>query len=112
MEKIIIIGDFEYDITNFKHPGGSVINYLTQGQDATKAFEEFHYRSKKANQVLKSLPNKKWEKNAADDSDKEMLADFAKFRKSLEDRGYFRYYFLDCLAPDLGGYSTKEDTIL
>jgi hypothetical protein len=91
MEKKIIIGDHEYDITNFKHPGGSVINYLSQGQDATKAFEEFHYRSKKAQQVLQSLPSKKLDKNAAvDESDKEMLEDFAKFRKSLEDRGYFR----------------------
>lgn len=93
MAKKIIIGDYEYDITNFKHPGGSVINYLSQGQDATKAFEEFHYRSKKARQILLSLPNTKLDKNipvATDESDKEMLEDFSKFRKSLEDRGYFR----------------------
>lgn len=89
MEKKIIIGDNEYDITNFKHPGGSVINYLSQGQDATKAFEEFHYRSKKAQQVLQSLPHTKVTVKT-DESDKEMLEDFAKFRKSLEDRGYFR----------------------
>ena len=93
-EKKIIIGDCEYDITNFKHPGGSVINYFTEGQDATKAFEEFHYRSKKAKQILQSLPNKKMEKNAAHDSDKEMLVDFANFRKSLEDRGYFRTNYM------------------
>ena len=59
MEKKIIIENCEYDITDFKHPGGSVINYLTDGQDATMAFEEFHYRSKKAKQVLQSLPHTK-----------------------------------------------------
>ena len=30
-KKSIITGDSEYDITNFKHPGGSVINYMTEG---------------------------------------------------------------------------------
>jgi len=92
MEKKIIIGDREYDITNYKHPGGSVIHYMTEGQDASIAFEEFHYRSKKAKHILNSLPNKKIIKN--NETDKEMLEDFAEFRKSLEQRGYFKPNYL------------------
>lgn len=56
----IIIGDYSYDITNFNHPGGNVIKYVV-GQDATNAFEEFHFRSKKAKQILQSLPRSKIE---------------------------------------------------
>lgn len=47
-----------YDVTNFKHPGGSVIKFLTDGGDATEAFEEFHGRSKKASLVLRGLPSR------------------------------------------------------
>jgi len=65
---------------------------MTEGQDATMAFEEFHYRSKKANTMLKSLPNTKISKNQSDD--KEMLEDFVNFRKLLEDRGYFKPNYL------------------
>ena len=33
----MIIDNYEYDITDFKHPGGSVIHYMN-GQDATNAY--------------------------------------------------------------------------
>jgi fatty acid desaturase len=88
-KKTICIGEYEYDITNFKHPGGNVINYMTQGQDATNTFEEFHYRSKKARLVLNSLPKTKII-NKDKNTDEEMLNDFVLFRKSLEDRGFFK----------------------
>ena len=89
MEKrTIIIENNEYDITNFNHPGGSVINYMTQGQDATQAFNEFHYRSKKAKTVLQSLP--KVSIKSPETEDKEMLEDFSKFRNSLIERGFFK----------------------
>lgn len=88
-KKTICIGEYKYDITNFKHPGGNVINYMTQGQDATNAFQEFHYRSKKATVVLNSLSKTKIENNKPKD-DNDMLKDFDLFRKSLEDRGYFK----------------------
>jgi hypothetical protein len=66
---------------------------MTQGQDATQAFNEFHYRSKKANTVLRSLPRVL--SKSQDIDDKEMLEDFAKFRESLVDRGFFKpNYFL------------------
>jgi fatty acid desaturase len=86
-KKTIIIENQGYDITNFKHPGGNVINFMTEGQDATIAFQEFHYRSKTAQHILRSLP--KVEINKPDEPDKEMLEDFNKFRKSLEIRGFF-----------------------
>ena len=56
---------------------------MTKGQDATNAFEEMHYRSKKARLILQSLPKEKI------DSTDEMLLDFTRFRKSLEERGFF-----------------------
>lgn len=79
----MIIDNYEYDITDFKHPGGSVIHYMN-GQDATNAFQEFHYRSKKAFAVLKSLPHKK---RVIEDNE---LEDFQNFRRSLEERGFFK----------------------
>lgn len=90
--RTIIIDNNEYDITHFNHPGGSVINYMTQGQDATSAFEEFHYRSKKAKTVLRSLPHVSIKSQEIEDKD--MLEDFTKFRRSLEDRGFFKPNYL------------------
>ena len=87
----IIIGDYSYDITDFKHPGGNVIKYMV-GQDATNVFEEFHFRSKKAKIILQSLPKTKLERHKDDDTkttEQKMLEDFARFRKSLENRGFF-----------------------
>jgi fatty acid desaturase len=95
-KKLICIGEYEYDITHFKHPGGNVIYYMTNGQDATNAFEEFHYRSKKAKSVLQSLPKKRIEnfRNNTTDTvinrDIAILEDFKVFRQSLELRGFFR----------------------
>lgn len=95
-EEKIRIGEYEYDITNFNHPGGKVIHFMTKGQDATNTFEEFHYRSKKARLILQSLPKrvilpslpKKLILPSTDE--KEMLLDFTRFRNSLEERGFFK----------------------
>jgi len=86
----IIIGDYSYDITDYKHPGGNIITYMA-GQDATNVFEEFHYRSKKARAILQSLPRTKVELTGVEETttEQKMLIDFARFRKSLEDRGFF-----------------------
>ena len=96
------IGDVEYDITDMKHPGGSVIYYMLSnvGADATEAFREFHYRSKKAEKMLKLLPqriydpkNHRKDNNSyyqeVDTSDSAMLKDFAQFRLGLEKEGFF-----------------------
>jgi fatty acid desaturase 2 (delta-6 desaturase) len=85
--KFIIIDGYEYDITNFKHPGGNVINYMANGQNATEAFNEFHFRSEKAKKVLKSLPHKPNEKKF---DDEQILKEFAAFRADLERRGFFK----------------------
>jgi hypothetical protein len=92
MEKSVIIDGFQYDIRNFKHPGGSVIHFYTEGQDASQAFHEFHYRSKKAKQILKTLNHKPVDNgvNNVVDNDKEMLDDFNNLRMSFEKRGYFK----------------------
>ena len=93
MEKrTIIIENSEYDITHFNHPGGNVINYMTQGQDATQTFNEFHYRSKKAKTILQSLPKVAITSHKI--KDEEMLKDFAKFRKSLIEKGFFKPNYL------------------
>lgn len=91
----IIIGDYSYDITDYKHPGGNVIQYMA-GQDATNVFEEFHFRSKKAKQILQSLPRTRIElsKDHPKTTEQKMLEDFARFRKSLEDRGFFAPSYL------------------
>ena len=85
----IIIGEYSYDVTDYNHPGGNVIKYMA-GQDATNAFEEFHYRSKKARAILQSLPRTKVDPNeGTQTTEQKMLEDFVRFRKSLEDRGFF-----------------------
>jgi len=43
------------DLSTFRHPGGNIIKYF-QGIDGTSAFESFHRHSKKAQLMLKSLP--------------------------------------------------------
>lgn len=92
----IRIENTEYFIGDLKHPGGSVINYMSYKEslainpnqetpDSKNAFEEFHHRSKKAHLVLKGLPQKQvgpFKKDA-------MLEDFSKLRESLKVRGFF-----------------------
>jgi hypothetical protein len=44
----IVIDGYSYDVAAFKavHPGGSVMNFY-DNQDASEAFEAFHFRSEK-----------------------------------------------------------------
>jgi len=56
LSKFIRIDGNVYDITNFKHPGGNIINYVGN-EDTTDRFNELHSRSKKARSVLQSLPH-------------------------------------------------------
>jgi len=81
-----------YDASAFakKHPGGNVIMYALhkEGADATDVFNEFHYRSKKAQMVLRSLPHKPAGEMKPKPDDP-MLADFRVFRKQLVDDGFF-----------------------
>ncbi len=86
--QFIIIGEYKYDITDFKHPGGNVINYMTNGQNATEAFNEFHFRSTRALAVLNSLPKTK--RDMPHMTDLDILNEFTIFRESLIKRGFFK----------------------
>lgn len=93
----ITIEGATYDITDFKHPGGSIINYLKNTSDATDAFREFHYRSsEKVNRVLQSLPKYEDEgasvsvrESALTEQQKAMTADFREMRETLMAQGFF-----------------------
>ena len=100
-----------YDVTNLKHPGGSVIKfYAGKGIDATQAYYNFHIRSEKAQKYLTQLPSRTAtaaETSSSTSSAKgkggqvtnetvdplpgkqELLIDFNKFTKQLYDEGYF-----------------------
>jgi acyl-CoA 6-desaturase (Delta-6 desaturase) len=92
--EVLIDGRF-YDVTNLKHPGGSVINFYAGKEiDASQAFSNFHLRSKKAKKLLDSLPSrvadeKKIAKNALP-GQVALLKDFDDFKRQLEDEGFFK----------------------
>lgn len=88
--RYVVIEGVEYDVTDFKHPGGTVIFYALSntGADATEAFKEFHHRSRKARKALAALPSRPAKTAKVDDA--EMLQDFAKWRKELERDGFFK----------------------
>ena len=96
----ILIDGTTYDITEFKHPGGSIINYAKNAGDATDVFREFHYRSPIARNVLRSLP----EYNCGPEPvpahalapefqmtqrQQDMTADFREMRTNLVNQGCF-----------------------
>ncbi|WZN65742.1 fatty acid desaturase [Chloropicon roscoffensis] len=91
--KYVSIDGVEYDVTDFKHPGGSVINYMltSLGADATETFNEFHMRSKKAKLVLKSLPKRiaQGGRDFANKKEQELLEAFKQFRQELTRDGFF-----------------------
>jgi fatty acid desaturase len=84
----VLINGTLYDVTNMKHPGGSVINfYAGKDIDATQAFDSFHIHSKKAHKYLKSLPSRKPSKKI---NSSELLKDFDALTKQLEEEGFFK----------------------
>ena len=57
--QFIKIDGATYDVTNFDHPGGSIIGYAgANGDDAGNTFREFHARSRVARRYLASLPRR------------------------------------------------------
>ena len=53
--KKILIDNSYYDVSDLKHPGGSIIEkYVNNDIDATQSFRNFHLRSKKADKYLNS----------------------------------------------------------
>ncbi len=97
VKKEVLIDGELYDVTNFKHPGGSVMDfYAGKGIDASQSFHQFHVRSKKVDKYMKSLPHRpadaKMIKDARslDDKQDQLLKDFDAFTKQLEAEGYFK----------------------
>jgi acyl-CoA 6-desaturase (Delta-6 desaturase) len=94
-KELLIDGTF-YDVTDFKHPGGSIIDYYAgKGIDATQSFHQFHIRSNKMDKYMKSLPNraadaKEIAVNLMDDKQVQLLKDFDQFTNQLEKEGFFK----------------------
>jgi fatty acid desaturase 2 (delta-6 desaturase) len=95
---VITIEGITYDITEFKHPGGNIINYAKNLADSTEIFNEFHHRSSKAKKVLRSLPHyNDGPENAPElpperqltQREREMTADFREMRSTLVEEGCF-----------------------
>ena len=93
----ITIEGTTYDITDFKHPGGSIIDYAKNAGDATEVFREFHYRSPIARNVLRSLPEYDGS-GGGNDTDtgpaltprqEAMTSDFREMRTNLINEGFF-----------------------
>ena len=93
----ITIDGTTYDVTDFKHPGGSIINYVKNTADATEVFREFHHRSSdRVNKVLQSLvlypesaPPPIAPEHTLTDHQKTMTADFREMREKLLIQGLF-----------------------
>jgi fatty acid desaturase len=95
----ITIDGATYDITDFNHPGGSIINYVKNTADATEVFREFHHRSSdRVNKVLQSLPMYDCgpesappfaPEHAMTEHQKEMTTDFREMREKLVTQGLF-----------------------
>lgn len=96
LKKEVLIEGRYYDVTNMKHPGGSVINfYAGKNIDATEAFGNFHIRSKKAKKIMEHLPSRAAEKSAEKlPGQSALMDDFDKLTRELEAEGFFK--------PDLG----------
>jgi fatty acid desaturase len=79
-----------YDVTKFKHPGGTIIKFFMGSGDASATFEQFHMRSKKAEKMLKALPSRPAPAGMLQNCGKDKLAaDFEKLTKELKAEGAF-----------------------
>jgi fatty acid desaturase len=90
----VLINGTYYDVTNLKHPGGSVIKfYQGNGIDATQAYDNFHVRSKKAMNYMKSLPNRTADPKVVEATrlkgQTALLKDFDKLTAELKAEGFF-----------------------
>jgi len=94
--KWIRLGNKQYNVTNFTHPGGSVMNYMevshSNGSDAQHAFKQFHLRSARAKGILNVLPVKPYVPTTNLD-DEAMLKDYVDFTELLEEEGFFKGNF-------------------
>eukprot|EP00756_Hemistasia_phaeocysticola_P000906 Hpha_TRINITY_DN10654_c0_g1::TRINITY_DN10654_c0_g1_i1::g.156694::m.156694 len=92
-KKEVLINEKMYDITGFRHPGGSVINFLAYGGDATDTFIEFHGHSPSANKYLVSLPSRQATeeelRGRREDRYAKLSTSYQKLRADLKAKGHF-----------------------
>jgi len=88
-EKWLKIRGRTIDVTNFKHPGGNVVDYF-YGIDATSAFEAFHGHTKKANVILKALPDLSYEPKDAIKQPEEHVTSMTRTYADWQKRGLFK----------------------
>lgn len=90
--EIYLDGRF-YDVSKFKHPGGTIVKFFMGSGDATECFQQMHTRSKKAHKMLKGLPSRPAPDaevaRLAGNGKKEMGEDFANLHRDLMAEGYF-----------------------
>lgn len=117
-ENELLINGYLYDVNGFKHPGGSIIKFFTNGGDATDSFEQFHLRSARARKMLDALPHRPAppeEIKTAEEAYKvrdhqAMTKDFLDMTRRLKAEGWFDwsplhtvYRLAEILALVLGG---------
>lgn len=93
-EKEVLIDGVLYDISELRHPGGKVINFYSgNAVDATQAFNNFHFRSKRAKKMLEVLPHRKADLKLIHASylpgQSDLLADFNTLQRNIEAEGLF-----------------------
>ena len=97
----VLIDGRLYDVTGFKHPGGSIIKFLTGNGDATEAYKEFHMRSPTADKMLAALPSREAPADVLQRRDgngkPDLSADYATLRKQFEEEGMFEPSVSECV---------------
>jgi fatty acid desaturase len=86
-----------FDVSKFKHPGGTVIKLHQGSGDATACVAQFHIRSKKYPKVLASLPSRVAPASVVKTNvggQEALETDFAKLTEELKTDGFFE--------PDMG----------
>lgn len=99
--KEVLVDGILYDVTDLKHPGGSVIKYYAgKSIDATQAFETFHIRSSKARKWMESLPHRPLNNSTAENrnfhpiaNQEKLLKDFDEFHQQLINEGMYNPSF-------------------
>jgi len=110
----VLIDGVLYNIKGFKHPGGSIVNFYRNKGDATESFEQFHFRSKRAQKMLKSLPSRPCPPELMKErgtTKPELVADFRKLFLELQEEGFLKpsmgeivYRLAEVLAMWIGGF--------
>eukprot|EP01083_Nonionella_stella_P031242 85520_1 len=95
-KQFVLVGNRMYDVTSFKHPGGSIMQRFfgtsdkTKARDATDAWTSFHARSDKARRWLKARPSEPFEPSSPQSkATQSILEDYRKLEAELRAEGLF-----------------------